>query len=232
MRMRRKKHLDERMNAVSDIILAVENSEFFEKAESERYEPIDFFKVFGNSNPVELEIGCGKCGFISELAKRNRDVNYLAVEKLSNVLIVGAEEIKKQNLTNVKLLNVSAENLKYYLPIKSVEKIYLNFSCPYPKGSYKNRRLTNPRFLELYKSFLKPDGCVFQKTDNMHFFEYSVESFSSCGYVFKNVNLDLYNSDFEGNIPTEYEKKFSAMGLPIYRLEAYLKNDNDKKEQN
>ncbi len=230
MRMRRKKYLDERMENVKDIILAVENYEFFAKAEEERYNVIDLKKTFNNSNPVELELGCGKCGFIIETAKRNPDVNYIAVEKLSNVVVVGAEEIKKQGLPNVKLLNVSVENLKYYLLPHMTNKIYLNFSCPYPKGSYKNRRLTNKRFLAVYKTLLTSDGCIYQKTDNMHFFEYSLESFSTNGFILKNISLDLANSSFEGNVQTEYEKKFTSRGLPIYRLEAYLNDDNVKEK--
>ena len=104
-----------------------------------------------------------------------------------------------------------------------MEEIYLNFSCPFPKHRHIAHRLTNPLFLEIYKKILKPDGVICQKTDNMHFFEYSIEQFSLCDFRLSNISLDLHNSDFEGNIVTEYENKFASMGYPIYRLEARLK---------
>ena len=98
----------------------------------------------------------------------------------------------------------------------------VNFSCPYPKGSYKNHRLTNGRFLAIYRDLLEADAEVHQKTDNMHFFEYSIEEFSKAGWQLKNISLDLHHSDFEGNIVTEYEQRFASQGCPIYRLEAFL----------
>ena len=116
----------------------------------------------------------------------------------------------------------TAEYLPSYIPNNSIEEIYLNFSCPFPKKSHEAHRLTNPRFLEIYKPMLKKGSAICQKTDNMHFFEYSIESFSKCGFKLSNISLDLHNSDFEGNIETEYEKKFSSQGYPIYRLEARL----------
>lgn len=222
MRMRRKKYLDERMENAGDYILAVENEEFYSKSEEDKYCILNFEKIFGNNNPVSLELGCGKGGFAREIAKRNQDKNYIAVEKLSNVIIGGVEQAKEENLKNLRFLNVGVENLGYFISPMTVESIYLNFSCPYPKNSYANRRLTSPRFLKLYKILLKKEGVIFQKTDNMRFFEYSLENFSLNGYYLKNISLDLYNSGIEDNIQTEYEKKFVDRGLPIYRLEAYI----------
>ncbi|MBO5410241.1 MAG: hypothetical protein J6A60_03165, partial [Clostridia bacterium] len=103
------------------------------------------------------------------------------------------------------------------------ERIYLNFSCPYPKNRYANHRLTNPRFLKSYDIILKNGGEIHQKTDNTGFFEYSIEQLSGYGFALKNVSLDLHSSSFEGNIETEYEHRFASQGLPIYRLEAYRK---------
>ena len=109
------------------------------------------------------------------------------------------------------------------LPDGTIERLYLNFSCPFPKKKYENHRLTNKAFLKLYEMMLAPAAEIHQKTDNMHFFEYSIGELSDYGFTIKNVSLDLHNSDFEGNIVTEYEKRFSDLGQPIYRLEAYLK---------
>ena len=123
----------------------------------------------------------------------------------------------------MRFLNCAAELLPCFLPPESIQRLYLNFSCPYPKYTYASHRLTHPRFLQSYRQYLAPNAEIHQKTDNMHFFEYSVEQFSSCGYKIKNVSLDLHNSPWQKeNIMTEYEMKFSQMGLPIYRLEAAL----------
>ena len=97
-----------------------------------------------------------------------------------------------------------------------------SFSCPFPKEKYRNHRLTAPRFLRIYRQILKPDAAIYQKTDNMHFFEFSIENLSQNGFALRNVSLDLHHSGIEENIETEYEQRFAAQGLPIYRLEAYL----------
>ena len=110
-----------------------------------------------------------------------------------------------------------------FIPEKSIELLYLNFSCPYPKARYARHRLTHRFFLDIYRSLLKDGAEIHQKTDNMHFFEFSIEEYSAANYKIRNVSLDLHNSDFEGNIVTEYEKRFSDLGQPIYRLEATLK---------
>ena len=170
-----------------------------------------------------LEVGCGKGGFACELAKRNPDINVLALEKCANVVVIAAENAEKDNITNLKFLHVGAEYLEKYLKPESIERIYLNFSCPYPKRAYENHRLTNPRFLKSYEVILKKGAEIYQKTDNMHFFEYSIEQFTGYGFALKNISLDLNNSEFEGNIVTEYEQRFVSLGCPIYRLEAYLK---------
>jgi tRNA (guanine-N7-)-methyltransferase len=99
----------------------------------------------------------------------------------------------------------------------------LNFSCPFPKAAYASHRLTHQNFLEIYKEIMKKGSEIHQKTDNMHFFEFSIEHFTKSGFALKNVSLDLHNSDFEGNIVTEYEQKFVSQGLPIYRLVAKMK---------
>lgn len=223
MRMRKKKNLESRLYECRDLLLPVvdENKDFSKAEENKKL--YDFKKIFGNDNPVRMEIGCGKGTFVLETAKRNPDINFVAVEKIQNVIVAACEKVKQEGLTNVRFMASGAEYLPTYIPHKSVDLIYLNFSCPFPKAKYARHRLTHRYFLEIYRKLLKDGGEIHQKTDNMHFFEFSVEEFSHSGYLIKNVSLDLHNSNFEGNVVTEYEKRFSDLGQPIYRLEALLK---------
>ena len=223
MRMRKKKHLDERMAQCGAYLFTMHCDDLNALTAVEKKEYIDLPELFGNDNPVVLEIGCGKGRFACELARRDPGVNVLALEKAKNVIVMACEAAQRESIPNVRFLHGGAEYLEKYLPPQSVARIYLNFSCPFPKNSYANRRLTNARFLKSYASLLAPGAEIHQKTDNMHFFEYSIEQFTACGYALKNVSLDLHNSGFEGNIETEYEHRFASQGLPIYRLEAYLK---------
>ncbi|MGN1123964.1 MAG: tRNA (guanosine(46)-N7)-methyltransferase TrmB [Eubacterium sp.] len=222
MRMKRKKNLDERLLASSDYLLEMKNDSLNYKDAVNENHIIDFDTVFKRKQPVVLEIGCGKGQFACTFAKQNPDTNILCVERNRNVLILAIESARELGLDNIMFLCGTAEYLPSYIAEKSVEQIYLNFSCPFPKHRHIAHRLTNPRFLEIYKRILKQDGVICQKTDNMHFFEYSIEAFSLCGFRLENISLDLHNSDFEGNIMTEYEEKFSSQGFPIYRLEARL----------
>lgn len=222
MRMKRKKNLDERISASSDYLVTMNNESLdFNDAVNENH-IIDFEELFGNSHSVYMEIGSGKGQFGCTFAKQNPDKNILCVERNRNVLILAIDMAREMGLENIRFLCGTAEYLPSYIKEKSVETIFLNFSCPFPKHRHIAHRLTNPRFLEIYKRIMKDDGVICQKTDNMHFFEYSLESFSSCGFKLGNISLDLHNSDFEGNIVTEYEEKFSSQGMPIYRLEARL----------
>ncbi len=222
MRMRKKKHLEERLAECNNLLqLFSDDSNYLTAIEKKEY--IDTKALFGNDNPVVLEIGCGKGNFACELAKANPDINVLALEKCSNVLVIACEKAMKESIPNLRFLRIGAEFLEKYITPESIDRIYLNFSCPYPKNAYENRRLTNPRFLKSYKAILKSGAEIHQKTDNMHFFEYSIEQLTGFGFCLKNVSLDLHSSEFEGNIETEYEQKFSSMGMPIYRLEAYIR---------
>lgn len=225
MRMRRKARLDERLEECRStgrlLILNVEDRHFQRAVEEKEY--LDFPALFGNGNPVVLEIGAGKGQFCCELAQREPKVNILAVEKASNVIVDAAEKIISLGIKNAVALRCDAEYLEKYIPEHSVSRIYLNFSCPFPKKSYAAHRLTHRKFLEIYKKLLAPGAEIHQKTDNREFFEFSLEEFSQSGFTLKNISLDLHKSGFEGNIETEYERRFSEQGLPIYRLEAFLK---------
>ena len=222
MRMRKKKYLEERLAAVSDILFIsdIEDRNFNTAILEKEY--LDLEEWFGNSNPLYLEVGCGKGRFACDFAEQNPNINLIAVEKSGNVITAACEEAKKRGLKNLKFIKCGAEYLEKYLKENSVERIFLNFSCPFPKSGYATHRLTHNRFLESYKKLLKKGGEIHQKTDNMHFFEFSLEQLSGSGFALKNVSLDLHKSGYEGNIMTEYEEKFASKGFPIYRLEAYI----------
>ena len=221
--MRKKKNLEDRIAACADVLIPVQYADLNFDTPVEEDLSLDLAALFGNDHPVILEIGCGKGGFVTQMAALHPEWNFLAVEKTANVIVCGCETVLEQGLPNVKFLKLSAEYLWRYLPEKSIDRLYLNFSCPFPKEKYRNHRLTAPRFLSIYRRILKDGAEIHQKTDNMHFFEFSIENLSQNGFALKNVSLDLHHSDFEGNIVTEYEERFASQGFPIYRLEAYVR---------
>ncbi len=202
MRMRKKKNGKARMENCLDYMIT-----------EKPYEKTGFM----------LEIGCGKGGFMFELSKKYPETEFIAVEKMSDVILIAAEKIKKEECKNVKLLNCDAMDLPEYFSEGSVDRIYLNFSDPWPKAKHAKRRLTSPKYLEIYKKLLKKDGAVFFKTDNRDFFDYSVECFKNGGFRLEKLTNDLHNSEYESeNIHTEYEDNFSSKGFKINRVEAYL----------
>ena len=218
MRMRRKKHLDERLAdcAALFVNMRVEDVRF----DTEENRLLNIRELFGNQNPVELEIGCGKGGFICEMAARHPEKNFLAVEKYANVLVSACEAAQDRGLTNVRFLWGDAEYLPRFIPAGLIQRLYLNFSTPFPKKRQATHRLTHPHFLEMYKGLLTPEATVVQKTDGREFFQYSLESLSQSGYTLQAVSLDLHADGIEDNIVTEYEQKFIEQGLPIYRVAA------------
>ncbi|MBP5307934.1 MAG: tRNA (guanosine(46)-N7)-methyltransferase TrmB [Clostridia bacterium] len=221
MRMRRKRHLSERLERIGDVLLFIEGPGFYGRSEDEKFHPFNWEKVFGNDNPVEVEIGCGKGQFILEKAKREPKVNFVAVEVISNVILTACERAEKEGVKNLKFLNCNAYNLPYYFTCPAARKIYLNFSTPYPQKSCAGKRLTHPKYVEIFSRMLLQGGEIIQKTDSAPLFEYSLESFSACGFTLKNVTLNLHESKFaEDNVVTEYEKNFADKGMPIYSLTA------------
>ena len=219
--MRRKKHLEDKIAACDNLIsLPPVTRDYRLEVQEKAY--IDFAQVFHNNQSLQMEIGCGKGKFICELAKRHPEINYIAVEVNPNVLCGACELARQQGIRNVFFIKCGAEVLTKYIRPASIGRIYLNFSCPFPKKAYENRRLTNVRFLYIYKEILSAGGDIHQKTDNMGFFEYSLEQYSLAGFKLRNVSLDLHNSGYQDNIVTEYEKRFSEQGFRIYRLEAYI----------
>lgn len=218
--MHKKGHLEQRLEACGDILTCadLEDKNMLRAAGIKEY--LDFEKIFKNSNPVALEIGCGKGKFICETAVMHPKFNYVACEKISNVIIDACERVKRENILNVYFLNCAAEVLTKYLPPASVEKIYLNFSNPLPKEGYKKQRLTHPRFLEIYRGILKDGGTVIQKTDDKNFYEFSLESYKSSGYKILSACTDLKNNPVEGDVETEHERLFKSQGKNIFRIVA------------
>ena len=225
-RMRKKRHFDERMSATQKWLLARGAGGILNMKEAaENYRAlVDFKAVFGNDNPVDIEIGCGKGGFLCELAKRNPDRNYIGVEMVSNVVISAMENAEKQGAENVRFLNIRAECLPCYIPEGSVGNVYLNFSTPLPKLGYVSQRLTYRGFLEMYKKLLVGGGKVVQKTDNRDFFDFSLEEYRASGFELTELTYNLHeNGSPEWNIITEYERKWVEQGLPIHRVVALKK---------
>ena len=223
MRMRHKKHLEERIKKCEDLLIKINYNNMNVNIAINETQIFDSKAVFGNDNPVELEIGCGKGQFIVQSAKLHPEINYIAIERTRNVIVEAMEKAKVEQLTNVRFINCPAEYLENFFPKQSISRIYLNFSSPFPKNKYAKHRLTHENYLKIYKKILKPYAEVHMKTDNAKLFEFTINSMSGFGFTLKNVTFDLHNSGFEGNIVTEYEKKFSDMGYPIYRLEGFLK---------
>ena len=178
--------------------------------------------VFGNDNPIRIEVGMGKGKFVSTLARQNPDINFIGVEVIEEVLL---DAVKRMNRAdgipeNLRLVWINASLLEDLFTQGEVDRIYLNFSDPWPKTRHAKRRLTHKSFLEQYADVLKTEGQVHFKTDNQGLFEFSLNEFSACGWKLQNIQLDMYKKLPEGNVATEYETKFHTQGMPIYRLEA------------
>lgn len=208
MRMRKKKHREDRLEACKHLF--IENFEQYKNNLNE---------IFGNDNPIHIEIGCGKGRFITETALLNPDINYIAIERNGDVTVLACEKIKNAGIKNVKFLFGNCQQLELVEHLHSIDRIYVNFCDPWKKNKQAKRRLTHENFLKLYEKLLKDGGELHFKTDNTKLFEFSLNSFARYGLKMKNITLDLHNSNFEGNIMTEYEMLFAEKGQPIYRCE-------------
>lgn len=176
-------------------------------------------QVFGNDHPIHVEIGMGKGTFITTLAQQNPDINYIGIEKYSSVLIRAIAKQEELALPNLYFIRMEAEYVADVFAPEEIERIYLNFSDPWPKDRHAKRRLTSKEFLARYDRILAKDGVVIFKTDNRNLFEFSLEQIPEAGWTLVDHTYNLHNSEFaEGNIMTEYEMKFVAEGKPIYRL--------------
>ncbi len=202
MRMRKKKHGAERIQACAELLFTSRE---------------DLPKL-----PVHLEIGCGKGAFITQLAQQNPDIFYLAVEKYSDVAMLAMEKAQSMGLQNVRFFIGDAVRLTELLHPGDAQRIYLNFSDPWPKKGHAKRRLTYRSFLAIYQQLLCEGGAVAFKTDNRGLFDFSLEEMQEFGYTLTEITYDLHHSEYnEGNIRTEYETNFSEKGFPIHRVVAY-----------
>jgi tRNA (guanine-N7-)-methyltransferase len=181
---------------------------------------------FGNDQAIHIEIGSGKGQFIVNMAKTYPHINFIGIEIQTSVLAVAVRKLKlakeEFSLSNICLIRENAARLKEVFASQEVERIYLNFSDPWPKRRHAKRRLTHPAFLDVYSSIIKRPGEIHLKTDNEAFFEYSLNSFADYGCRLRNISFNLHESDFENNIMTEYEEKFAQLGKKIYRCEAIM----------
>ena len=208
MRMRKKKNLDVRLARCAPVMV-----------DDPRAWRGRWNELFGNDHPIRLEIGCGKGRFILETARRNPDVNFVAIEREEGALIMATEKAMDAALPNLRFLSFDAAALGEIFAPGEVSLIYLNFSDHWPPNRQRKRRLTWRAFLAVYDQILSDDGAIFFKTDNQRLFEWSLGELCQNCWLLQNISLDLHNSDYD-NIMTEYEEKFSAQGYRIYSLEA------------
>ncbi len=176
-------------------------------------------EVFGNINPIELEIGCGKGDFIVETAKRNPDKNFIAIDLKNEVLVYALRKVNEAELTNVRIVSMKAEDIAEVFDTDEIEKIYINFANPWPKATHNKRRLTHPRFLTKYRGFTKNGSMIEFKTDDEGLYTDSLQYFPEAGYEIVFCTDDLPQGT-PGNIETEYETKFRLFGMPIYSIKA------------
>ncbi len=178
-----------------------------------------FSRIFGNDHLIRIEIGMGKGRFLYEMAKENPDINYIGIEKYSSVLLRAIQKMEEKQLPNLLFIRMDAENIDEVFAKEEIDRIYLNFSDPWPKDRHAKRRLPSCEYLTRYDRFLKKDGILEFKTDNKQLFDFAVEELPKAGWKIIKITYDLHHDEemMQGNIMTEYEEKFSSMGNPIYK---------------
>lgn len=195
--------------------------EYIEKSEyiinnPEKYKG-NFKSLFKNNNEIHLEIGMGKGDFIIGMAKKYPNINFIGLEMFDSVILRAVQKLENIELPNLKLIRYDATDIEKIFD-KEIDTIYLNFSDPWPKNRHEHRRLTSKRFLERYDKIFKENKHIIQKTDNRKLFEFSLISYVDYDYKINNISLDLHKEEID-NIETEYERKFSKLGMPIYMVE-------------
>lgn len=180
-------------------------------------------EIFGNNNPIHIEIGMGKGKFIHTMAKEHPDINYVGIEKYSSVLLRAIQKMEQEELPNLKFIRMDAEDIVKVFGKEEVDKIYLNFSDPWPKDRHAKRRLPSRQFLARYDVILKKDSRLEFKTDNRDLFDFAVEELEPAGWKAEVITYDLHHDDklMQGNVMTEYEEKFSSQGNPICKYIIY-----------
>jgi tRNA (guanine-N7-)-methyltransferase len=181
-------------------------------------------EVFGNGNDIYLELGCGRGGFISAKAENEKDKNFIGIDLKDEVLIYALQRVVEKELTNVRLIPMNIAWVADIFGEEEISRIFINFCNPWPKLRHNKRRLTHGKFLELYKQFIKPESEIWFKTDDKGLFEDSIEYFRENGFDVTYLTYDLHNSGFDRNVVTEYEAKFTSLGMNTMFLIAKLKS--------
>ena len=212
MRMRKKKNGAQRLAACSDLLV------------EEREQPIKSSSdVFSNDGELHLEIGCGKGGFACGMAEKYPNINFIALERVHDVMVLALEKAKsresERKKDNLRFMLTGAERLEEIFDCESLDTIYLNFSDPWHKKGYSKRRLTYRKFLVTYFKLLKKGGTLRFKTDNKPLFEFTLDEFKDLGIECDFITYDLHASEYaKDNVMTEYESNFTSQGMPIYSL--------------
>ncbi|MDM5190374.1 tRNA (guanosine(46)-N7)-methyltransferase TrmB [Bacillus sp. DX4.1] len=214
MRLRHKPYAMDRINEYSQFVIG--------NPEEHRG---NWQALFENDHPIHIEVGTGRGRFVYEMAKANPHINYIGIEKFTSVIVDALDKLIEEEVPNLKLINKDAEDLTVFFAEGEIDRVYLNFSDPWPKNRHEKRRLTSEIFLRNYEEVLVKGGEIHFKTDNQALFEYSLMSMAEYGMLLTFLSLDLHKSDFEGNIMTEYEEKFSSKGNRIYRVEAKYRTE-------
>lgn len=199
MRLRKKPHTDEKLQAFADFVTVGD------------VEPI----IKDSARELYVELGTGKGDFITQIAERNPQINFIGLEVEATCVLAAARKIREHNLSNVRLIVFDVSNITEIFSEHAVDRLYINFCDPWPKKRHAKRRLTHVKFLELYKKILKDGGEIFFKTDNRGLFDFSLEQFTAAGLEVRDVTNNLHENEPPENIRTEYENKFSAAGVPI-----------------
>ena len=205
MRLRKKPWITEAILEFKDFVFT----------DSEVIKNMSWTESFENKAPLQVELGTGKGTFITTLAQRHPDINFIGIEAQQDVLYYAAKEVAADKLPNVKLLVFDINHIMEAFANHSIERFYINFCDPWPKPRHAKRRLTHQGFLEKYQQLLTENGQLFFKTDNKDLFDFSLEQFSAAKLKVDNVTFDLHNSNIKENIMTEYEVKFSNLGQKI-----------------
>lgn len=178
----------------------------------------NYQKVFGNNNPIHIEIGMGKGDFIIENAKKYPNINFIGIEKFDSVIVRAVQKLENEEIPNLKLIKIDANEIDDVFD-KEISVIYLNFSDPWPKARHAKRRLSSEIFLNKYDYVFIDKKRIIMKTDNRKLFEYSIKSFTDYGYKIEDISLNLYEDDIKNNVPTEYETRFHNRGCLIYKVD-------------
>ena len=199
MRLRKKPHTDEKLQAFADFVTVGDVQPIIPDAARELY----------------VELGTGKGDFITQIAERNPQINFIGLEVEKTCVLSAARKVREKNLSNVRLIVFDVENISELFSAHEVDRLYINFCDPWPKKRHAKRRLTHVRFLEMYRKILKAGGEIYFKTDNRGLFDFSLEQFAEAGLDVRDVTNNLHANEPTENIRTEYENKFSAAGVPI-----------------